>query len=106
MFAVKGHATALHRQTHSLYQRDGVIETATTAFTAPILEREYFERGRMMVAPRFCIREPTLQRVPQWSGLPLRTPTSRWSEPLPPATRNRLPTNLNAPRPDSRQLKI
>src|SRR5260370_37313966 len=86
MFAVKGHATALHRQTHSLYQRDGVIETATTAFTAPILEREYFERGRMMVAPRFCIRVPTLQRVPQWSGLPLRTPTSRWSEPIQTAT--------------------
>src|SRR5260370_10045486 len=88
MFAVKGHATALHRQTHSLYQRDGVIETATTAFTAPILEREYFERGRMMVAPRFCIRVPTLQRVPQWSGLPLRTPASRCSKPFPPTTCN------------------
>ncbi len=100
MFAVKGHATALHRQTHSLYQRDGVIETATTAFTAPILEREYFERGRMMVAPRFCIREPTLQRVPQWSGLPLRTPTSRCSEPFQPATRNCFASTLSDHRGD------
>src|SRR5260370_32217470 len=94
MFAVKGHATALHRQTHSLYQRDGVIETATTAFTAPILEREYFERGRMMVAPRFCIREPTLQRVPQWSGLPLHTPTPRRSEPFQTTTRNSFSSTL------------